>query len=84
MFYDRAMKTEDQTPASEGAAFEGARKLSYREARLEQLVFWSRKSVAERLAAMTALTRRMVEMRGIAYDEREADFTVSRVRRRRG
>ena len=60
------------------------RKLGYREARVEQLVYWSQKSIPERLAAATALTRRMYGMRGVTYDEQEADFTPRRVRRRRG
>lgn len=51
---------------------------------MEQLLYWSRKSIPERLAAATSLTRRLYEMRGIAYDEPEADFTPRRVRRRRG
>jgi hypothetical protein len=60
------------------------RKLNHREARMEQLLYWSRKSVAERLAAATELTRRMYRMRGIDIDERKADFTPRRVRRRQG
>jgi hypothetical protein len=58
-----------------------ARKLSHDEARMEQHIYWSRKTVAERLAAMTELTRRMYKMRGIDIDERKTDFTPSRVRR---
>jgi hypothetical protein len=60
------------------------RKLTHLQARMEQLVYWSGKSMPERLAAMTALTKRMYLMRGIDIDERKADFTVSRVRRRKG
>ena len=78
--YDRDM----QRSVIEGIPFLAARKLGYREARMEQLIYWSRKSIPERLAAATSLTRRMYQMRGIAYDEREADFTPSRVRRHRG
>ena len=59
------------------------RKLSHLEAKMEQLNYWSGKSIPERLAAMTSLTRRMYLMRGIDIDERKADFTVSRVRRRK-
>jgi len=51
---------------------------------MEQLLYWSRKSIPERLAAATELTRRMYRMRGIDIDERKADFTPSRVRRRQG
>jgi hypothetical protein len=58
------------------------RKLSHPQARMEQLLYWSRKSIPERLAAMTALTRPMYRMRGIDVDELKADLTPSRVRRR--
>jgi hypothetical protein len=58
------------------------RKLSHQEARTEQHLYWSRKSIAERLTAATELTRRLYRMRGIDIDERKADFTPSRVRRR--
>jgi hypothetical protein len=51
---------------------------------MEQMLYWSRKSIPERLAAATALTRRMYRMRGIDLDEQEADFTPGRVRRRQG
>ncbi len=51
---------------------------------MEQRLYWSRKSIPERLAAMTELTRRMYKMRGIDIDESKADFTPSRVRRRKG
>ena len=60
-----------------------ARKLSHEDARIEQRLYWSRKSIPERLAAMTALNRRMLEMRGLDYRELEADLTPSRVRRPR-
>ena len=62
----------------------GPRKLTRDEARREQHLYWSRKSVAERLAAMTELTRRMYRMRGIDIDERKANFTARRVRRSQG
>lgn len=67
---------------SEGYDF-APRKLTHDQARMEQHLYWSRKTVAERLAAMTALTARMYRMRGISIDEQEADWTVSRVRRRK-
>jgi len=51
---------------------------------MEQRMYWSQKTVTERLAAATELTRRMYRMRGIDIDERKADFTPSRVRRRQG
>jgi hypothetical protein len=50
---------------------------------MEQLLYWSRKSIPERLAAATALTARMYKMRGIDIDEYEADLTPRRVSRRR-
>ena len=58
------------------------RKLTHAEARMEQLLFWQTKSVAERIAAAQALTRRMYLMRGIDLDEFKADLTPSRVPRR--
>ena len=58
-----------------------ARKLSHEEARMEQHLYWSTKTMAERLSGMTALTRRMYAMRGINLDDFETDFTPSRVRR---
>ena len=59
------------------------RKLTHSEARMEQRLYWSRKSMPERLAAMTALTKRMNELRGIFIDEQNPDLTPSRVRRRK-
>ena len=59
------------------------RKLTHEQARAEQRLYWSKKSGSERLAAMTALTQRMNEMRGVFIDEGKPDFTVSRVRRRK-
>ena len=73
-----------ERPTTEVAARSGPRKLSHEEARMEQLLYWSTKSVSERLAAMTELTRRMYRMRGIDIDERKADFTPSRIRRSQG
>lgn len=58
------------------------RKLTHEQARQEQAVYWSKKTIAERLAAMTALNQRMVAMRGIDIDEQETDFTPCRVSRR--
>jgi hypothetical protein len=55
---------------------------------MEQRLYWSRKSIPERLAAMTELTRRMHQMRGIEIHESEADkpadLTPRRVRRSKG
>ena len=66
-----AGEAEDLTP----------RKLTHQQARMEQLLYWSPKSIPERLAAMTALSRRMNAMRGIFIDEQNPDLTPSRVRR---
>jgi hypothetical protein len=60
------------------------RKLTHHQARMEHLLYWSSKSIPERLAAATALTARMYKMRGIHIDEQQADFTPRRVRRRKG
>ena len=57
------------------------RKLTNPQARMEQLLYWSRMSIPERLAAATELTRRMYAMRVIHIDEQNVDFTPSRVRR---
>jgi hypothetical protein len=69
---------------TEDPANSAPRKLTHPQARMEQLLYWSRKSIPERLAAATALTKRMNAMRGIHLDERKADFTPRRVRRRKG
>lgn len=68
---------------AEGANESAPRKLTREQAKMEQRLYWSRKSIPERLSAMTALTKRMNAMRGILIDERNPDLTVSRVRRRR-
>lgn len=60
------------------------RKLTHEEARAEQRRYWAKRTPEERLAAMTELTRRMCAMRGIDIDELKTDWTVSRIRRRRG
>lgn len=60
-----------------------ARKLTREQARLEHLLYWSRKTVAERLEASEALTRRLYQMRGIDLDDGKADLTARRVRRRK-
>ena len=73
-----------ETTTTEGARLLAPRKLSHAGARMEQRLYWSRKSIAERLAAATELTRRMYRMRGIDIDERKADLTPRRVRRSQG
>ena len=62
--------------------FAAPRKLTHEQARMEQLIYWSKKTIPERLAACAALTKRLYQMRGIEIDERKADFTPSRVPRR--
>ena len=60
------------------------RKLTHEQARMEQRLYWSGKSMSERLAAATELTKRLYRVRGIDLDERKADFTPGRVRRSQG
>ena len=67
---------------TQGDTFSTPRKLTHHQARMEQLRYWSLKTIPERLAAATALTGRMQRMRGINIDEQEADFTPRRIRRR--
>lgn len=50
------------------------RKLTHEQARLEQRLYWSKKSISERLAAAAALTKRMYKLRGIDLDEQESDW----------
>jgi hypothetical protein len=69
---------------SEGTSHLAPRKLTHEQARMEQRLYWSKKSIPERLAVMTALTRRMNAMRGIFIDEEKPDLTPRRVRRSRG
>lgn len=59
-----------------------ARRLTHEQACAERRLYWSRKSVAERLAAATALTERLYKMRGIDVHERKADFSSRFVSRR--
>ncbi len=80
MSYHRCM----ETPVREDGWPTAARMLSHEEARAEQLVYWSQRSIPERLEAAAALTRRMKQMRGIPHDEQETDLTPSRVRRSKG
>lgn len=60
------------------------RKLTHEQGRAEQRLYWSTKSISERLAAMTALNKRMREMRGIFLDESKADWNARWVRRADG
>jgi len=66
----------------QGEAISAPRKLTHHQARMEQLLYWSRESIPERLVAATALTARMYRMRGIDIDEFETDLTPRRVSRR--
>ena len=61
-----------------------ARKISREQGRAEQREYALSLSVPERLAAMTALTEDLYRMRGIDRNERQTDWTVTRVRRSRG
>jgi hypothetical protein len=60
------------------------RKLTHAQGQLEQLIYWRGRTIPERLAAATALTRRMYKMRGIDLDAFETDFSPRRVSRRKG
>jgi hypothetical protein len=60
------------------------RKLTHEQARAEQRLYWSKKSIPERLAAMTALNKRMRGMRGIFLDESKPDWNPRWVRRADG
>jgi hypothetical protein len=59
------------------------RRLTREQAEEEERRYWSGKTVAERLEACAALNRRLLLMRGINVDEREADFTPLRIPRSR-
>ena len=52
-------------------------KLTHAQARMEQHLYWSSKTVMERLTASRALTRRMYLMRGIDIDELKPDLTLA-------
>lgn len=67
---------------SEGANNSAPRKLTREQAKMEQRLYWSQKSIPERLAAMTALNKRMNAVRGIVIDEQNPDLSARRVRRR--
>ncbi len=60
-----------------------ARRLTWDEGRAEQRLYWSGKTVAERLAGAEELTRWAYLMRGIDLDDFKTDLRVSRVRRSR-
>jgi len=57
------------------------RKLTRHQARMEHLLYWSSKTIPERLAAAGALTRRLYQMRVIGIDQFKTDLTPGRVRR---
>jgi hypothetical protein len=59
------------------------RKLTREQAKLEQRLYWSRKTIPERLAAGAALTKRLYRMLGIDIDEQQADLTPRRIPRSR-
>ena len=60
------------------------RKLSFEAARQEQRVYWAGKTMAERLAGMTALKNGCYACGGIDTDALQADWSISRVRRSDG
>jgi hypothetical protein len=60
------------------------RKQTHTQGQMEQLIYWRGRTIPERLAAATALTRRMYKMRGIDLDAFETDFSPRRVSRRKG
>jgi len=62
--------------------FTGARKLTREQARLEEALYWSTKTIAERIAAARELTTHLYRMRGIDVDREHTGFTVRRVPRR--
>jgi len=61
----------------------GWRKLTHAAARAEQRLEAMSMTVAERLAAMAELNRRMYRMQGAEIDDREAGFNARFVTRRR-
>ena len=60
------------------------RMLTRHASRMEQHLYWSQKSVPERLAGAAELTKRLYRLRGIDLDEQTTDLTPRRVSRRRG
>jgi hypothetical protein len=62
----------------------GLRQLTHAEARAEQRLYWSGKTMAERLEGMWELNRRMAAWRGVELDERSATWTIRRVTHRGG
>jgi hypothetical protein len=61
----------------------GWRKLTHAAARAEQRLDTMSMTVAERLAAMAELNRRMYRMQGVEIDDREPGFNAGFVTRRR-
>jgi len=59
------------------------RKLTHAQGLKEQLMYWRGRTIPERLAAATALTRRMYKMRGIDLDAFQTDFSPRRISRRK-
>jgi len=59
---------------SEDAEALKPRKPTREQAKIEQRLYWSQKSIPERLAAMTALNKRMREVRGVFIDEDKPDW----------
>ena len=59
------------------------RKLTHEQAKQEQRLYWRDKSMAERLAAMSALNERLNRMQGIERGDQRTDFAVKGVSRRK-
>ena len=60
------------------------RKLTHKRGKQEQRAWAASLSVAERLQAAAALTRRLYQMRGIDIDAFKTDLTPRRTARRKG
>jgi hypothetical protein len=74
---------KDAATAGDPSEPVGWRKLTHAAARSEQRLETMRMSVAERLAAMSELNRRMYRMQGVEVDDREASFSAGLITRRR-
>ncbi len=60
-----------------------ARMLTREEAKTEERLYWSRRTVAERLAGAAAITKDLYRMRGIDLDAPGPSLTAHFVARRR-
>ena len=76
---DSGMATDTDT-----LFWDAPRRLTHEEGRAEQRLYWSKKTMAERIAAATELTRQLLAYRGIDIDQQAADLTPRFVSRRKG